>query len=96
VAIRYSGDVELRITYEAGFYYASIRSPGQRGRAVLSVKEAGLTHKRDKKSPESIDEAALSFLEWAEMNVGELPIEVDEEDRMIVRRRFQAPCPVRT
>jgi hypothetical protein len=103
MAIRYSGDVEVRMEYRSpvareGLYYATIRAPGQRGRAILSVREVGLSRKLQKepKSPESFDEAALSFLEWAEMNLGELPVELDEKNRMIIRRRFQAPCPIRT
>lgn len=81
-----------------GLYYATIRAPGQRGRAILSPREVGLSRKQQKepRSPESFDEAALSFIEWAEMNLGELPIETDDKNQMIIRRRFQSPCPVRT
>ena len=112
MAIRYSGDVEVRIQYGGagylknrdipyfdpsgeGFYYAHIRAPHVRDAAILSLREVGLTRKQDPKSSDAYDAAALAFLKWAELHVGELPVELDGND-IVVRRVFQSPCPVRT
>ena len=112
MAIRYSGDVEVRIQYGGagyvkkqktpyfnpsgeGFYYAHIRAPHVRDAAILSTREVGLTHKLDPRSSEAYDVAALAFLKWAELHVGELPVELDKK-KIVVRRVFQSPCPIRT
>ena len=112
MAIRYSGDVEVRMQYGGagylknrdipyfdpsgeGFYYAHIRAPHVRDAAILSLREVGLTRKQDPKSSDAYDTAALAFLKWAELHVGELPVELDGND-IVVRRVFQSPCPVRT
>ena len=110
MAIRYSGDVELRIEYGGagyigrqpvfepdgnGFYYAHIRAPHIRNAAILSLREVGLTRKHDPRSSEAYDTAALAFLKWAELHVGELPVELDG-NKIMVRRVFQSPCPVRS
>ena len=114
MAIRYSGDVEVRMQYGGagylknrdipyfdpsgeGFYYAHIRAPRVRDAAILSLREAGLTQKQkqDPRSSDAYDAAALAFLKWAELHVGELPVELDGND-IVVRRVFQSPCPVRT
>ena len=112
MAIRYSGDVEIRIQYGGagyvknqdvpyfdpsgeGFYYAHIRAPHVRDAAILSTREVGLTRKHDPRSSNSYDVAALAFLKWAELHVGELPVELDG-NKIVVRRVFQSPCPVRT
>ena len=118
MAIRYSGDVEVRIQYGGagylknndvpyfdpsgeGFYYAHIRAPHMRDAAILSTREVGLTRKSrfgpklDPRSSEAYDAAALAFLKWAELHVGELPVELDKKG-IVVRRVFQSPCPIRT
>ena len=98
MAKRYSGDVELRIEYgDDGFYYAAIRSPGERGRAILSAREIGLTRKyffgEPMNTPEAFDKAALAFLQLTEKRNRDLPIEYDESGHIVIRRSFQAPCP---
>lgn len=98
MAKRYSGDVELRIEYgNDGFYYAAIRSPGERGRAILSAKEVGLTRKYyfggKMNTPDAFDSAAIAFLQLTEKRNRALPIEFDEKGKIIIRRTFQAPCP---
>ena len=118
MAIRYSGDVEVRMQYGGagyqhpgkpgskpgvpyfdpngeGFYYAQIRAPHVRDAAILSLREVGLTRKYDPKSSEAYDIAALAFLKWTELHIGELPVELDSNG-IVVRRVFQSPCPIRT
>lgn len=109
MAIRYSGDVELRIEYGGagyigrqpvfepdgqGFYYAHIRAPHVRNAAILSLREVGLTRKQNPRSSESYDTVALAFIKWAELHIGKLPVELDNRNRIVVRRTFQSPCPV--
>lgn len=108
MAIRYSGDAEVRIRYNHdGFYYGYVRAPGRRARARLSLKEVGLTNKgarelttSEKKdlewtTPESYDEAALVMLQLAEIEGGLLPLERSRKAKghIVIRRLFQAPCP---
>lgn len=115
MAIRYSGDVEIRLTYGGaswvdkahtrprfsprgeGFYYAHLRAPYLRNAAILSFREIGLRDnltRREATSSNAYDMAAERFLEWAEMHVGALPLEVDDRHRIVVRRVFQSPCPI--
>lgn len=126
MAIRYSGDVEVRMQYGGagyidpasggtskkglsrqrrdvyfdpngkGFYYAHIRAPHLRNAAILSLREIGLTQKQSPTSSEAFDDAALAFLKWSEIHVGELPVELDDRNRIVVRRVFQSPCPIPT
>lgn len=116
MAIRYSGDVELRIQYGGagyhrgnkndpffdpqgeGFYFTTVRAPHVRNEAILSLREVGLSTSMTRNqavTSESYDTAALALLKWAELNLGKLPVELDSRDRIIVRRVFQSPCPVR-
>lgn len=113
MAIRYSGDVEIRMEYGgagyisgdvvfdpngSGFYYAHVRAPRIRNSAILSLKEVGLSDRLSRKqatTSESYDTAARAFLKWSELHVGELPVELDRQNRILIRRVFQSPCPVR-
>ena len=112
MAIRYSGDVELRIQYGGasqnsrgvtfnprghGFYYTSIRAPYIRNAAILSTREVGLSRKQEENptSSDAYDTAALAFFKWAEIHLGELPLETDRFNRITVRRVFHSPCPVK-
>jgi len=115
VAIRYSGDVELRLQYGGagyydgkespffdpngeGFYFTTIRAPNIRSEAILSLREVGLSpsiSRNQATTSENYDTAALALLKWAELNIGKLPVELDSRNRIVVRRVFQSPCPVR-
>ena len=115
MAIRYSGDVEVRMQYGGagykdkknkrgvyfdphgeGFYYAAIRAPHVRNAAILSLREVGLRElsRKQATTSESYDTAAMAFLKWAELHLGELPVEIDDRNRIVVRRVFQSPCPI--
>lgn len=119
VAIRYSGDVELRLQYGGagytgsrrygtkepffdpdgeGFYFTTIRAPGIRTEAILSLREVGLNSsitRNQATTSESYDTSALALLKWAELNLGALPVELDSRNRIILHRVFQSPCPIK-
>ncbi len=105
MAIRYSGDVEVRISYARGVYRGSVRSPGFRGRGTVTEREVlgtrlgGLRKKRGPTDPESYDRAALLILRKAEAAGREagVPLHTTGRGRSIeVRRTFQSPCPYRS
>jgi hypothetical protein len=118
MAIRYSGDVELRIQYGGagyrrgnrepyfdpdgeGFYFTTVRAPHVRSEAILSLREVGLIppfggiSRNQATTSKSYDTAALALLKWVELNMGKLPVELDWRNRIVVRRVFQSPCPVK-
>ncbi len=99
MAIRYSGDLEIRLTFVDGKFRAAIRSPGFHAKGTLTPREAGLTRKHQPSSSESYDEAALKFLEEAKALAKRqgvrLLVAEDAYGRIELRRTFQAPCPVR-
>lgn len=79
-----------------GFYYATIRAPYVRNAAILSFREVGLPTltRKQATTSDAYDKAALAFLKWAEQHVGELPLELDDRHKIVVRRIFQSPCPM--
>lgn len=104
MAIRYTGDVEVRITRHQGSYRALVRWPGQRGTATISAWELGLgpeewfgsipSAQRELSSPEAYDRAAYLAVRSVEARLRRrLPVEL-EGARMMIRRRFQSPCPI--
>jgi len=99
MAKRYSGNVEVRMDYGGeGFYFATIRAPGWDARAILSTREVGFSKASRLspgflRSPEAYDQAALAFITYAEEEWGDLPVETDGKDHLIVRRGYQSPCP---
>jgi len=93
MAIRYSGDVEIRIQYRGGKYHGSVRSPGFRGRGIVSLRASG-----SPTSPESYDRAALALLKEAQAFARKIHIPLyisGTTHRPQVRRTFQSPCPYR-
>lgn len=99
-AIRYSGDVEVRMVPRAWhhngqdlWYTATLAAPGQRLVAVLSAEEAGVTG--DLRAPDSYDRAARRFLTIAQERGWSLPLETDPHGQPLVRRVFRSPCPLR-
>lgn len=107
MAIRYSGDVEVRVTYLARTrsYRGRVRAAG--GFALAMQLDAGevrtrstLTRNSPPASPECYDAVARVLLEvarkWALRNERrKLPLAFESDGTMTVRRTFQAPCPVR-
>jgi hypothetical protein len=98
MAIRYSGDVEIRLTFVDGKFRAAVRASGFHAKGTLTPREAGLTRKHQPSSSESYDQAALVFFREAKALAKKkgLSLPLSEESGHIeVRRTFQAPCPVR-
>ncbi len=85
MAVRYAGNVEIRMSYARGHYRVSFKAPDRRGNGTLTPRECRLSQKEDPTSPEAYDKVAervLAFLKLKGVRVGAL------------RRVFQAPCPV--
>jgi hypothetical protein len=105
MAIRYSGDIEVRISvirtkgtrvFHASFRNLSLRGmarPGIRARAVLSFSEVGIPP-RAALSSAAYDRTAKAFFELAKRHERRLDLEMDEDGAIVVRRVFQSPCPV--
>ena len=91
MAIRYSGDVEIRLHHLGrGKYHAKLRAPGLRANGDLTATgrlRASFT------SPEAYDVMAIRFLVMAAKQG--FPV-LYEEGEMVLRRTFQSPCPYRT
>lgn len=97
MAIRYCGDVEVRILFTQGLYRGAVRAPGFKARGDLSARDAKVQAAL-KTSPEAYDAAARSFLRAAlaicERQGLRLPVAV-EGRILVIRRTFQCPCPVK-
>jgi len=91
MAIRYSGDVEIRVQYRAGKYHAKLRAPGLRADGVLPGSLRARMH--GPSSPEAYDVMALAFLRLAQREG--FPV-MKERGQVVLRRTFQAPCPYRS
>jgi len=106
MAIRYSGDVEVRIREirlkgQRAFYAnfrvtsgrASLGKRPYRAAAVSSFREMGVGP-RARLTPATYDQAAMAFLAWAQQNErGRLPLDMDRKGKIVLRRIFQSPCP---
>lgn len=94
MAIRYSGDVEVRLTWnkKLRLYTGTVRAPRLVRR--YRVDKYG---RADPRSPEAYDRAALRMIKdliereraWGR----KLPLLTDRLGRPRVDRVFQAPCP---
>jgi hypothetical protein len=101
MAIRYSGDIEVRITCKPYvgwngkrrlFYFASIAAPGHRGQGILSPEECGV--RGEKRSSEAYDAAARAFILLADKKVGIGRFANWDGPAPEILRVQQAPCPV--
>ena len=86
MAIRYSGDVEVKITHPPGEKLARVTVTWPRGRV------SGNADVKRSAKPEDHDRYALKAIELVMMKHETLPVE-KEGRRIIIRRVFQAPCP---
>lgn len=88
MAIRYSGDVEFRIS-RAGFFRASfamsVRWPSGRAKFPAAFAIGAL--------PERYDRMALEAARELRKKHPRLPLEYDAKGQIVIRRVFQAPCP---
>ena len=104
MAIRYTGDVEVRVAWRNGGYHARVRAPGLRTSLVVGPWSIGLGPEallptpaaaRTLTSPEAYDRAAhraIIEVQRSRRTAG-LPVEL-EGDKIVLRRRFQSPCPI--
>lgn len=85
MAVRYSGDTEVRLGYDVkrGVYRGTVRDPYKRWRGEVRVRGRG---------SEGYDRAAEEMIQAAERRVGKLQCD-RRRGRPEVRRVFQAPCP---
>jgi Arc/MetJ family transcription regulator len=94
MAIRYTGDVEVRIQWDPRrrLYVGSVRDPRARWRTIL-VPQRRIASPA---SSEAYDYAARVLVERAERELGRrLPADRDGS-KIRIRRVFQAPCPRET
>jgi hypothetical protein len=104
MAKRYSGDIEIRISYKLHmswsgkpemFYIATIAAPDHRGNGILSPREVGVDLKsEDPQSSESYDKAAFAFLALANKQDGIGEYAGIEDGKVVMLRVQQAPCPI--
>ncbi len=96
MAVRYSGNVELRLKWNGRAYEVSIRAPFIRGRGVVDHKELGLTRKAKQapSSQEMYDEVARRVLQVLERRYGKLPVN-RRNGKVSIDRVFVSPCPQR-
>jgi hypothetical protein len=93
MAIRYSGDVEIRVQYREGRYHGSVRSPGFRGRGIVSLRASG-----SPTSPENYDRAAALILREAQAFARKIHVALHVSGTLRgpkISRTFQSPCPYR-
>lgn len=96
MAIRYSGDCEVRVFFVRGVYRGRVRAPGWGANVALrpsdvdKLTDAGVRLKPG--SPASYDRAALAMLVLAERKRDGLPVDI-KRGTIKVRREFIAPCP---
>jgi hypothetical protein len=87
MAIRYSGDVEVRVEHPRDEKLAKVTVRWPHGRA------SGRAEISSTKTPEWFDRLALKAIELAIIKHGKLPVE-REGKKIVIRRVYQAPCPV--
>lgn len=93
MAVRYSGDAEVRIAYRSATrtYVGMVRDPFFRWSGSAKPRLGFL---RRPTSPEAYDDAAVTMLLAADKASGRKLLLQAEGGRVRVRRLFQAPCPI--
>lgn len=89
MAIRYSGDTEIRFGYDKRnrVYRGTVRDPRKRWKGFTSIFWFS-----DPYDSRAYDKAAISLLHLAERNKGHFDVE-RKNGKIILRRVFQSPCP---
>lgn len=98
MAIRYSGDTEVRLRWRSDFraYQGSVRDPYKRWEGMWIPQP--YTARRKRNESEAYDRAAIELIRvaqrWAKSKRLK-PFEVEDHGhgRVRVRRVYQAPCP---
>lgn len=110
MARRFSGDVDVRITFSKGrkgyksrnghnadsknAYKGSVSAPGYNARGQLSAASCGIWPWQDEQSAESYDKAARAFIALADKEAGIGKHANYENGKLQILRVQQAPCPV--
>jgi hypothetical protein len=94
MAIRYSGDVEVRVSWDPTLpgYRGTVRGRSMRWRGAIAARR----RPRDEDLSKAYDEAAVMLLRAAERAAKARGRHFELEDiggRIQVSRMFQAPCP---
>jgi len=90
MAIRYSGDVEIRLQKGRSGYFGTVRAPQFRLRVI--VPQGFLKPQRNEHL--AFDHAAILMVKIAEVQTRRvLPLETDARGRIFLRRVFQSACP---
>ena len=95
MSVRYSGDAEVRVGYDPKrrvYRGTVVDSNGLRWRG-----EVGAHASRDPRTPESYDRAARALLTRAEGSAarsGKRFTSEKKNGRYVIRRGYQAPCPL--
>lgn len=102
MAVRYSGDAEVRVLWDPKrrMFLGRVRDPYVRWRGTAPRPTQARGRRQLHRASESYDLMATIFLRraqtWArETHDHELQIE-EERGRLKIRRVFQAPCPTET
>lgn len=93
MAVRFSGDAEVRITYKhaRGVYEGTVRDPFFHWTGIAPPRSR---FSRSPKTSEAYDDAAESLLLLADKASGNRLLFQKEGGRVKVRRLFQSPCPI--
>jgi len=88
MAIRYSGDVEVRIHHlRTGLYCCKVWAPGLRDTGMLKIP--------GKPTPATYDALARAAIRAAERAHGRSKVPAERRaGRIMIDRVFKAPCPV--
>jgi hypothetical protein len=91
MAIRYSGDVEVRLGWDSRrkIYRGSVRDPYKRWRGEVPQR---WLHSREPRCPAAYDDAATRMIHEAERDVGHLEAN-RKHGQVTILRVFQSPCP---
>lgn len=88
MAVRYSGEVEVRFVHARRELRVTVRWPGGRASETIAVERSAI-------DPDVYDRFAARVIDVVGGKRRKpLPAERDRQGRTIVRRTFQAPCPV--
>lgn len=89
MAIRYSGDTEIRFGWDKNkkIYRGTVRDPYKKWNGYCKIIWIG-----DPTDSSAYDRAAIKLIKLAEYKVGKFELE-REYGQIKIRRIFQSPCP---
>lgn len=98
MAIRYSGDCEVRVIFVEAMFVGRVRTPRSLVKGSISARDVDRLIGDKKRvrpgTPESYDRAALAMLVLAQIRLRKrLPVD-RRQNRILIRRVFVSPCPI--